>query len=802
MSAPIPLTSDQIETVLSAVPDVPGTGRFAKQIARNHLQERIRAVLEEIKLVPVEAAFNEFKDEIIRSIYESFIEQYKPVGVAAGVALGGPVTQLSLNSFHMAGAQSGVALAFQKIRDFLTGSKMNRNPQTKIFFKQVTQEYPSSDLHDTLHRGTFDFITSLRPSFEQNVVQDLILDDGVHILTYEEAAAVGVPRMVDLHASIRPQRFTDKATRFPLTHVVELRLNTYRMYTHQITMGMIASAIEGPEPADSLTVVWKSQIDGRAYIIVDETRNYGLESMAQQTAILMYLHRDVIKKFGQWKVSGITDITLITPQEIDVTNGIYQIKGSKSNPLHHYVFTTNFRTRWEGISLADIHNLFKTAGFQVLSMNKADLNIVVEYDPATPQRNLQLQRAIELAQATSPEKRSPLQKAGLKKEISLIDAIKLIVETIRDKVKKKELLSPEEEELAQAASYWFALANGANMDELSWRQDLDLFRLASSHPHEIFEILGIDAAMVFFTLRFRQTLSDFSAYINPRHISLTFALLCNLGIINSLSFAGINRRRIGPLAMASYERSMNVFMNSATFGDKEAVVGVSPSIYVGQKSKKVGTGAVQIEQDLTVIPKDTPTLPTLDEESILDGLSLPPEATGFAELRLPPMLPEPALAPVNKREITRTSVISSTPHPVDESLLPPTTQLVAPSEVLQSALRKVTTGTGVTFAPDQPPQLELPPEITTLEDIGGLTLLPAQRARPAPPPPSERVTAQLKSVATPNIPQLAPPPTVSRPAPPVVSFTPEPSPISFTGSEKGSVAKIAPSALLRMIPKH
>lgn len=783
MSAPIPLTPEQIETVLSAVPDVPGTGRFAKQIARNHLRERIRAILEEIKLVPVEAAFNEFKDEIVRSIYESFIEQYKPVGVAAGVALGGPVTQLSLNSFHMAGAQSGVALAFQKIRDFLTGSKMNRNPQTKIFFKQVTQEYPSSDLHDTLHRGTFDFITSLKPSFEQNMVQDLVVQDGVHILTYEEAAVAGVPGMVDLHASIRPQRFTDKATRFPLTHVVEVKLNTYRMYTHQITMGMIASAIEGPEPADSLTVVWKSQIDGRIYIIVDETRNYGLESMAQQTAILMYLQRDVIKKFGQWKVSGITDITLLEPQEIDVTKGIYQIKGSKTNPRHHYVHTTNFRTRWEGISLADIHNLFKTTGFQVLSMNKADLSILVEYDPATPQKNLQ--HAIEHARNTLPEKRTPLQKSALRENLPLMDALKLIIETAK---------ATGNEEIIQAASYWFGLANGANMDELSWRQDLDLFRLASSHPHEVFEILGIDAAMVFLTLRFRQTLSDFSAYINPRHISLTFALLCNLGIINSLSFAGISRRRNGPLAMASYERSMNVFMNSATYGDKEAIVGVSPSIYVGQKSKKVGTGAVQIEQDLTVIPKDAPTLPTLDEESILDGLSLPPEATGFAELRLPPVLPQPSLGPVNKGEITRTSVISSAPHPVEESILPPTTQLVAPSEVLQSALRKVTTGTGLTFTVDQPPQLELPPEITTLEDLGGLTLLPAQRAKPAPPPPSERVTSQLKSVATPNI-----LPMVSRPTPP---FVPELPPVGFAGSEKGSVAKIAPDALLRMIPKR
>jgi hypothetical protein len=741
MSVPIPLTLEQIDDILLAVPDVPGVGKFAKDIAKRHLQDRIRAILEEIKLVPIQEAFNEFKQEIIRSIYESFIEQYKPVGVAAGVALGGPVTQLSLNSFHMAGAQSGVALAFQKIRDFLTGSKMNRNPQTKIFFKQVTHDYPASDLHDTLHRGTFDSIAAIKPSFEQIMVQDLILKDGVHILSKEEAISSGVDKMVDLHASVRPHRFTDWKNRFPLTYVVEIKLNTYRMYTHSITMGMVALAIEGPEPTDTLTVVWRSQIDGRVYIIVDETRNYGLESMTQQSSILMYLHRDVIKRFGQWKVSGITDILSIEPQEVDVTRGIYQIKTSKENPLHHHVYTTNYRTRWEGISLADIHHLFTTAGFQVIDLNKDDLYITVQYDSNNPK----LQKAIQQAQNTPANKQSNLQKSALKKNLSLIDAIKLIIETSK---------SNGDTDVIEASTFWYALANGTNMDELSWRQDLDLYRLTSSHPHEVLEILGIDAAMVFLTLRFRQTLSDFGAYINPRHISLTFALLCNLGIINSLSFAGINRRRIGPLAMASYERSMNVFMNSATFGDKEAIVGVSPSIYVGQKSKKVGTGAVQIEQDLTVVTRDAPILPSLDEESVLDGLSLPTMSGGFTQLKMtaPPLQSISLPTPVDKSAITKTTIISSIPRKVEENFLPTTTQITAPSPVLQSALNKISPGTGLEFIPDT----DLPEDITSVEDITGLSLIPPQRLKPEP--------IQMQ--------------------------------------EKGSVSRISPTAFLKMIPKR
>ncbi|CAN5657413.1 hypothetical protein BH23THE1_BH23THE1_31060 [soil metagenome] len=782
-SVPVPLTEKQINGILAEIPNPPGIGKFALTTARKHLADRIRTILENTKLYPIPEAYEEYKDELLKSLYESYIEPGTPVGITAGVSLGGPVTQLSLNSFHFAGAQSGVALAFQKVRDFLTGSKMNRTPQMKIYFKVP---YTGTDLHDTLHTGTFDSIMAIRHEFEQTTVKDVVLDS--HILTREESDMAGVPQLVALHSKLRPDRLEIGATKFPLTHVVELKLNTYRMFTHKITMAMVARAIEGPAPPDALTCVWRSQIDGRMYILVDETRDYGQQAMNQNMAILMFLHRDIIRKFKQWRINGISGIISIEPQEVNVLKAIYRVKASRQTPGTHYVYTNNRRTRWDGVSLADISRLITAAGFDVRPIgdkNKQGLYLIVNGFEGNFEK--ELTRRIESAQSQSAPNRTPA-----------------------------------EQELVNVATFSYALTNGTNMEEIVWRDDIDLFRTASNHSHEILEMLGIDAARIFLIFRFMQTLQDFSSYINPRHISLIFDLLCNLGIINSLSYVGINRRRIGPLAMASYERSLDVFVNSSIFGDKEAVVGVSPAIYVGQRSKRVGTTSIAVEEDLTVIPRDRPTIPTTDEDTVWDDVMVDEdvvEGTTLADLMANEDIRQShtiSTGPVDKSRIQDITRITNQQQSVDESIIPSGATVMLASRTLVSALEKVTTGTGLIIEPKETPQHVDPTDvipdigetltdITSLDDISGLSLASPGRLRPASPQPTAGILSTLQSVPssdmTITIPTLEAPPEVGIPQPPrsprspgsFINLLPDLSQITIPSSERGNVPNISVS---------
>jgi hypothetical protein len=702
---PVKLTPKQIEGILREIPPPPGIGKSALDIAQKHMRDRVYAQLEKVKLVPIQAAYEEYKDLIIQSIYESYIEPGTSVGITAGVSLGGPVTQLSLNSFHFAGAQSGVALAFQKIRDFLTGSKMNRSPQMKIYFKVP---YVGSDLHEVLHVGNFDSILAKRPELEQTLVSDVVLDS--RILTHDEAESAGIPSMISLHSLIRRDRFIDSNVKFPLSYVVELKLNTYRMFTHKITMAMVARAIEGPHSdkhiTDALTCVWKSQIDGRMYILVDENKDYALEAINRDVSILMFLTRYVVRQYDQWKISGISDIISIEPQEVNVVEGIYRIQASENKPGTHYVYTNNRKTRWDGVSLMDIHRLIKAAGFTVqpiTNVNKEKLFLIVtDY---VGDLDKELNRRIRSAQNKAANKRTP-----------------------------------EENGIVNAASFHYALTNGTNMEEIVWRDDIDLFRTASNHSHEILKMLGIDAARIFLIFRFMQTLQDFSSYINPRHISLIFDLLCNLGIINSLSFVGINRRRIGPLAMASYERSLDVFVNSSTFGDREAPIGVSPAIYLGQPGKRMGTASISIEDDLTVIPRDRPTAEATDEiidwndiGNIFEGPSLS-DIIGGGER---PIIP----GNIDRIRTPKSTRITNQPQATPQSIVPSSTNIMIPTQTLINALQKVTIGTDLNIQPQ-----EIIPDITTVENITGLTLI----RNPLPQQPAG-ILSSLQNISKQNI---------------------------------------------------
>ena len=777
----VPLTRQQIDEILTAVPNPRGAGKSALAIARKHLVDRTRVMLERIRLAPVPEAFEEFKSHTIQGIAEAQVEPGMSVGVLSGVSLGGPSTQLSLNSFHFSGNQSGVALAFQKIRDFLTGSKMNRNPQMRILFKSVSREYPATDLHDTRHVGTFNSVLELRPQLEQMTVADLLLEDGVQILDRDEAVAARVPEMIQLHALMQPNRFQGSQLKFPLSHVVELKLNTYRMFSHNITMAMLARAIEGPDAtltgdtADAITVVWRSQVDGRAYILLDETRNYGLNAMDQNVAILMFLHRTIIPKFGQYQVSGITGIFTLEPLPIDVLKGVYRTTRDPDNPNQWFVYTTHFRTRWDGVSLADIHYLYRLAGFVVqpiTEQNKEDLMIVVE---SVTNPTDQLERRVVEARGVKPD-----------------------------------LRTPEQQKLVDSSTFYYASTTGSNMEDVLWRDDVDLYRTVSNHAHDINKLVGTDAATIFLIFRFRQILQDFGANINARHISLIFYLLTNLGIINSLSFTGINRRRVGPLAAASFERSMDVFMSSAIFGDRESIVGVSPSIYLGQKSKRVGTGATILEEDLTLMPQETPAMPTVDELTTLDERFIDEEVIEGSNLESLLEQEETteerrrAVGGVIRRQVQPT-VISPYPQPVRETLAPPSEQTVTPPAALMSALRKVTTGTPLSVEPShETPQVTRPaevvasiappvedfPDITTIS-LEGLELLPRSgRFSPAVVP---QITSSLPTVGSSAT--VAPPLGTS--APPLGTSAP---PLGTSAPPLGTSAPPRPETITTSLP--
>jgi len=701
---PVPLTEEQINSILDALPDPPGVGKFAISISKRHTVGRLNEVLKYIKVVPLQEAFEEFKKDIIDSIYQSFVEPGRSVGVEAGTTLGGPITQLSLNSFHFAGTQSGVALTFKKVNDLLTGSKMNRSPQMTILFKKPNT---GRDLHDVIHTGTFESIMALRPEFEQTTVADVVSES--EILNKEEATAVNVSEMKKLHQVLRPERFSNFSTEF--TYVLELTLNTYRMYTHKITMQMVAEAIEGPSPPDIVSCVWESQFAGKMYVLVNEQSNLGQLTMNQDTAVLIFFNQIIIKSFHKWKISGITDIEAIHPKSLNIVQGIHRV--TTINNIHK-VYTTHKMTRWDGVSLGDIRNLFVAAGFLTGGIgeeNKENLFITVEFES---------------------------------------DPVKELIKRIEDAEQKEvEIRTQQEHDILKASKFHYIETTGNNMNEILWRDDIDVFRTISNDPHEIQNTLGIDAARLYLIFKFSQTLLDFGAYVNQRHISLIFDLFTNLGIINSLSFAGISRTKIGPLALATIERSLDVFTIGSIFGERESTVGVSSSIFLGQQSKRIGTGSIQIEEDHSIVPKERPAPKisdiVIEEGEIDEKLIIGTDFTDMFRKRLTPQQsPAMLTGSIDKSTFGRTAIITDgilERNVPNEVLIPSSRRMTMASSALFSALNKVVVGTGSEVS------VEKEEEITI--HIGDVSESNSDiRLLPGSPKPNVDILSSLINVST------------------------------------------------------
>jgi hypothetical protein len=715
---PVKLTSEQIQNIVAALPQPPGIGTTARQIAHRHQRERLREALSEIKLVPVQAAFDELKETILNSYKNAFVSVGLSVGLRAGVALGGPLTQLSLNTFHFVGAQSGVAQAFQVVRDYLTGSKTKRSPSMKIYFKRPGT---GTDLHDVIHEGTFDSVLAKRHEFEQTTVANLVTRH--EILTLEEARLANVPEMMELHKLIRPRQFENFATRF--TYVLKLNLNTYRMYSHKITMQKLAQAIEGPQPPDLINCIWRSQRNGIMYVLVDESKDLGKEIIAQPHAVLIFLQQ-LIHKFDLFIAGGIANIQSIEPTEIQVIEGIHRISHHPTKADEHFVFTNHRKTRWQGISLADLEQLFTQARFEVLGRNTEKLYLKIKYDG----------------------------------EVPLIDELKNRVKAASGKPLPKQ--TEADKALVKASRYHYANTIGSNYKKIVWRSDIDLFRSMDNDAHTILDDLGIDAARIFVIFKFRQTLQRFSASINVRHIALIFDLLTNLGIINSLTFTGLNRRKIGTLALASTERAIDAIVNTAFYGGKETASGVSSSIYIGKTMDQIGTGAVRVETDHSVVPERAVINPSVDELSSFEGIDLGALEPTLEDL-LQGLMPELELShePIDHQAILQASHIAEelpVSEPPSTTLKPSGARLTTASKTVQ-VLENLVTGSAIIEQPEIPQARNLAettvalpeiPDITDLVITDDLELLEPVRAVPARQPGLSDLQKRVKVMTNPS----------------------------------------------------
>ncbi|OUW95963.1 MAG: hypothetical protein CBD97_02100 [Pelagibacteraceae bacterium TMED237] len=126
---------------------------------------------------------------------------------------------------------------------------------------------------------------------------------------------------------------------------------------------------------------------------------------------------------------------------------------------------------------------------------------------------------------------------------------------------------------------------------------VDSFRTTSNNVWDIYEIFGIEAAREFLIEEFLTIMDG----INPCHAVLLVDRMTYNGSIASITRYTMKKDESGPFGKASFEETMDNFLNAASRGEIEPTKGVSASIICGKRAN-IGTGIMNIKLDLDKLP--------------------------------------------------------------------------------------------------------------------------------------------------------------------------------------------------------
>lgn len=135
--------------------------------------------------------------------------------------------------------------------------------------------------------------------------------------------------------------------------------------------------------------------------------------------------------------------------------------------------------------------------------------------------------------------------------------------------------------------------DGTDMSTLFNYEWCDFKHTTSNDILEVKQILGIEAARQLLLSEIKNVLEFDGTYINERHFQLLVDIMTYKGGLMSITRHGINRSENGPLMKCSFEETVDVLTEAATFSEIDNINGVTESITVG-KLAQIGTGNFQL----------------------------------------------------------------------------------------------------------------------------------------------------------------------------------------------------------------
>uniref|UniRef100_A0A6C0F607 DNA-directed RNA polymerase II subunit RPB1 n=1 Tax=viral metagenome TaxID=1070528 RepID=A0A6C0F607_9ZZZZ len=138
--------------------------------------------------------------------------------------------------------------------------------------------------------------------------------------------------------------------------------------------------------------------------------------------------------------------------------------------------------------------------------------------------------------------------------------------------------------------------DGTCLEKLLSSNDFDICNSFSNDITEVKIHFGIEAARSILLSEIQKVIEFDGTYVNKKHFLTLVDVMTYKGGLMSITRHGINKSENGPLMKCSFEETVDVLADAATYSEFDMIKGVTESITLG-KIAKIGSGNIDIMYD-------------------------------------------------------------------------------------------------------------------------------------------------------------------------------------------------------------
>ena len=332
---------------------IPAATREVSDMAWHTIRLRLTVQLKDgsARMIKTREAFQRLKDRIVEKVDRAHIENGAMVGITCSGSLTAPLTQLILRMFHSAGDKKTVAKGVDHIKSLLTLTK---------------PKCPSCTIHFRDHTLTVTDVLKLDKELVSPTLKDLMLsasspDIQQHILE-SDAMWMAVVGQMD----------TDKWNRAHHGCYLRIKLDTNKLYHHQISMARIVTFIESS--IDSVFAFVGPAVEGVLYLCVvndsGKMVKYAEETKSTfEDAVRIYFECMVFPVFDKVSFKGIRGISALFPVHVPVWNMVSTQSPVEGQPRRWNLFLNKWCMMSTGLQVKSLARLLEMVGIRILEQS-------------------------------------------------------------------------------------------------------------------------------------------------------------------------------------------------------------------------------------------------------------------------------------------------------------------------------------------------------------------------------------------------------------------------------------------------